>query len=105
MSDAREATGEATPPGAQLYLISPPEWDPEGLAQGLEAALSAGGIVAFRLRPAHPAHGAAQALQQICAGRVAVRSTNCGSVCVFTAGGAAKSSVFDGERRISITVG
>ena len=71
MSDAREATGEATPPGAQLYLISPPEWDPEGLAQGLEAALSAGGVVAFRLRPAHRPHGAAQALQQICAGRVA----------------------------------
>jgi thiamine-phosphate pyrophosphorylase len=71
VSDAREATDEATPPGAQLYLISPLEWDLEGLAQSLEAALSAGGVVAFRLRPAHLAHGAAQALQQICAGRVA----------------------------------
>ena len=71
MSDARAATGEATPPGAQLYLISPPEWDVEGLAQSLEAALSAGGVVAFRLRPASMPDGAAEALRQICAGRVA----------------------------------
>jgi thiamine-phosphate pyrophosphorylase len=71
VSDAREATGEAAPPGPQLYLISPREWDPGELAQGLEAALSAGGVVAFRLRPAHRPHGAAQALQQICDGRVA----------------------------------
>jgi thiamine-phosphate pyrophosphorylase len=71
VSDAREATGEATPPGAQPYLISPLEWDLEGLAESLEAALSAGGVVAFRLRPASIPHGAAQALQQICAGRVA----------------------------------
>jgi thiamine-phosphate pyrophosphorylase len=69
--DAREATGEETPAGGQLYLISPLEWEPESLAQSLEAALSAGGVVAFRLRPAHRPHGSAQALQQICAGRVA----------------------------------
>jgi thiamine-phosphate pyrophosphorylase len=70
VSDAREATGEA-PRGAQLYLISPPEGGPAGLAQDLDVALSAGGIVAFRLRPASMPHAAAQALRQICAGRVA----------------------------------
>jgi thiamine-phosphate pyrophosphorylase len=71
VSDARAATGEAVPPGGQLYLIGPPDWDPDGLARGLEAALSTGGVVAFRLRPAHRPLGAVQALQQICAGRVA----------------------------------
>jgi thiamine-phosphate pyrophosphorylase len=56
--------------GPQLYLIGPPEVDAAAFAPELEAALAAGGAVAFRLRSAGPAQ-AAQALRQLCAGRVA----------------------------------
>jgi thiamine-phosphate pyrophosphorylase len=66
-----DAVQEIEGAGCQLYLISPPEWHLEQLAQDLEAALSAGGAVAFRLRPTHLPHGSVQALQRICAGRVA----------------------------------
>jgi thiamine-phosphate pyrophosphorylase len=64
VSDAFQETPGA---GAQLYLIGPPEVDAAALAPELEAALAAGGAVAFRLRSPDPA----QALRQLCAGRVA----------------------------------
>jgi thiamine-phosphate pyrophosphorylase len=67
VSDAFEGTEGA---GCQLYLIGPPEWQLERLAQGLEAAL-AEGFAAFRLRLTHEPHAAAHDLQRICAGRVA----------------------------------
>jgi len=67
--------GEATGAGCGLYLISPPEVEAGNLAPGLEAALAAGGAVAFLLRPTHKPHGATHAaahdLRRICAGRVA----------------------------------
>jgi thiamine-phosphate pyrophosphorylase len=60
--------------GCQLYLIGPRAIDAR-FAPALEAALAAGGAVAFRLHPAQaapaPEHEALRALQQICAGRVA----------------------------------
>jgi thiamine-phosphate pyrophosphorylase len=69
------ATGEPAGAGCELYLIGPPEADAERFAPELEAALAAGGAVAFRLRLAHSpqeaAHPAARALRQVCAGRVA----------------------------------
>ena len=68
MSDAFQ---EALGAGSQLYLIGPPEVDAAALAPELEAALAAGGAVAFRLRPKHKSHAAAHDLRQICAGRVA----------------------------------
>jgi thiamine-phosphate pyrophosphorylase len=68
---APEDPAEANGAGCQLYLIGPPEIDAAGFAAELEKALAAGGAVAFRLRPTHPAPEAAQALRQICAGRLA----------------------------------
>jgi thiamine-phosphate pyrophosphorylase len=68
VSDAAQGTEGA---GCQLYLIGPPECDSERFAQDLEAALSAGGAAAFRLRATQPAHAVARVLQQICAGRIA----------------------------------
>jgi thiamine-phosphate pyrophosphorylase len=62
---------EATGADCQLYLIGPPELDARRFGPDLEAALAAGGAVAFLLRLSQPAHAAAHALQQICAGRVA----------------------------------
>jgi thiamine-phosphate pyrophosphorylase len=67
---APEALGDTPRAECGLYLIAPAEID-AGFAAGLEAALAAGDAVAFRLRPAPAAHAAAQALRQICAGRVA----------------------------------
>jgi thiamine-phosphate pyrophosphorylase len=71
VSDAAKATGEATGAGCELYLISPAEVDAARFAPELEAALAAGGAVAFRLRLTHKPHGVAHDLRQICANRVA----------------------------------
>ncbi|HEX5078198.1 MAG TPA: thiamine phosphate synthase [Geminicoccaceae bacterium] len=71
MSGVAKATGQETGAGCQVYLIGPPAADLEVLAPALEAALAAGDIVAFRLRAAAAAPETAQALQRICAGRVA----------------------------------
>jgi thiamine-phosphate pyrophosphorylase len=68
VSDAFQETFGA---GCQLYLIGPPGCDVERFAPELEAALSAGSAVAFRLSATRPGQGAARTLQQICAGRVA----------------------------------
>jgi thiamine-phosphate pyrophosphorylase len=56
--------------GCQLYLISPRASGLESVAADLEAAVSAGGAVAFLLRAPQP-EPAARSLRQICAGRVA----------------------------------
>ena len=66
MSDTFQETSGA---GCQLCLIGPPEVDVAVFAPKLEAALAAGGAVAFLLHPAQQQHAAD--LQQICAGRVA----------------------------------
>ena len=66
MSDAFEKTA-----GCELCLIGPPEVEVAVLAPRLEAALAAGGVVAFLLRPTEKPHAAAHDLRRICAGRVA----------------------------------
>ena len=57
--------------GCQLYLIGPSELDAARFAPELEAAVAAGGAVAFLLRPTQESDVAAHDLRRICAGRVA----------------------------------
>lgn len=67
---APAAEGETPHAGGGIYLIAPGEIDADFAAE-LDAALAAGDVVAFRLRPAQATEAAAQALRQICSGRVA----------------------------------
>jgi thiamine-phosphate pyrophosphorylase len=57
--------------GCQIFLISPPGLDPTALAPALDAALGAGGVAAFVLRPSEAApvaiELAAAQLRPVCA--------------------------------------